>query len=377
MVIQNEKRAKISVEIDGKVHENWQNYHIESSFLTPADAFDFSIGLPNGITPPDVKEGGKCSIKIENETIMTGFIDTILHSIDKHHHSYQINGRDTTSLLVDCSAPIHNFKGLSLLDAVKKIAEPMGIKKVLLRGEATEFDKTDIDIGISGWDAIIHLANSAGLHAWSDPDGTLIIGNADYTTEPVAKLILNYNGRLNNIIRLSHEKSSHNRYSEVTFLGQSHGKSSDSAKHNLKYVHKDDSVTFEKKKTIVVGDAENLESLKKAAEKYLADQIIEGETINITIQGHFVDQAKQTLFKPGQRVYIESDIFGIDAIYFLMGCRYSLTKYEGTVTELTFKPDGVWLPESKGSRKKQAKKQKQKENKETIVLDSRGYDEIR
>lgn len=369
MATQNDPRANVTVEIGGKEHGNWQSYNIESEFLTPADAFDLSIGLPNGVMPPDIDEGVDCVVKIEGQTILTGILDTIRHGIDKYNHTYALNGRDRTSLLVDCSAPITNFKGLNLLEAIKKIAEPLGIKKVELRGKNPDFDKTDIEPGMSAWDAIIRLANSAGLHAWSDPEGTLIIGAADYTAEPLTKLILNRKGDNNNIIRMDRERSSANRYSEVIFLGQTHGKKSDTAKNKLKYVHKDESAKFIKKKTVVLGDVENYAALEKAAKKYLSDMQLAGENLTVTVAGHFTDPKKKKLFMPGQRIPIESDIFGIDDIYFLMGCRYSCSKFEGTTTSLTFKEDGIWLPESKGAGRK-----KKKDDRAKVVVDVKGYE---
>ena len=83
-----------------------------------------------------------------------------------------------------------------MLDAIKKIVEPLGIKKVELRAESNPtLDKVDIDIGETAWNALIHCANSAGLHAWFDPAGTLIVGGADYSTPPVATLCCAKNGK--------------------------------------------------------------------------------------------------------------------------------------------------------------------------------------
>lgn len=350
--------SKIVVEIGGKVHENWQSYEIDSDFLTPADAFSMSIGLPNGVKPPDIAEGMECTIKVDGELVLTGIIDTINHKIDKQNHQYSINGRDKCALLVDCSAPIVNFKGLSLLEAVKKIVNPLGINKVELRAKADiSYDKTDLEVGMSAWDAVAQLANSAGLHPWFDPDGTLIIGEADYITPPVAMLICNYfNDNNNNVKSVEHELSSANRYSEVTFLGQSHGKKSDRSKHDLKHVVKDETAKFHKPKTVVCGDAENLDALKKMAKKALSDMQLEGLSITVDLQGHYTDD--NVLFKNGQRVHLRSDVFEIDDIFFVMGRRFSLSRNSGMTTTLTLKEDGVWLPDS--PKRKKGKKGKKK-----------------
>ena len=68
-------------------------------------------------------------VSINGELVMTGIVDTTQHTISKTNRTYSLNGRDRASILVDCSAPITNVKGLTVLDAVKKIVEPLGIKK--------------------------------------------------------------------------------------------------------------------------------------------------------------------------------------------------------------------------------------------------------
>ncbi len=121
--------------------------------------------------------------------MLTGIVDTTHHTISKSGRGFSLNGRDKAAILVDCSAPITNVQGLSLLDAVKKIVTPLGIKEVQLKAEKNPtLSKVDIDVGESAWEAIMRCANSAGLHCWFDPKGVLIVGGADYAQPPVATL---------------------------------------------------------------------------------------------------------------------------------------------------------------------------------------------
>ena len=156
---------KVSVEIDGKVHHTWKTYDIDSDFLIPADAFSFEIGVPaSNEVLPDFS--GKTARVLVNDTlVMTGIVDTTHHSLRKGSRTYSLNGRDSASLLVDGSAQITNVKGLTVLEAVKKIAEPLGIKEVQLKAEKNPLlDKVDIDVGIDAATAVSRIANSAGLH---------------------------------------------------------------------------------------------------------------------------------------------------------------------------------------------------------------------
>lgn len=358
MPIQN----KIVVEIDGKQHQHWKSYDIDSDFLIPADGFSFELGLPALHDEIPNFAGKTAKLFVNEQLVMTGIVDTAQHSLRNGERTYAINGRDKAAILVDCSAPITNVKGLSVLEAIKKIVEPLGIHQVVLRAEHNpRLDKVDIDVGESAWQAIIRCANSAGLHCWFDPQGVLIVGGADYASPPVATLYCVQDGVHNNFIdmRLIYDVSQ--RYSEVTFLAQKHGREGDKNKNDLKWVYKDDEMAIYKPKTIVIADVENLEALKKQAKKQLADWQLEGFSLTITVPDHKTEHG--ILWEAGQRVHIVIEEYDIDAIFFLMGRRFTLSRQGGTQTELRFKQDGVWTPDAYQAKAEQARKRKGKKGK--------------
>ena len=65
---------------------------------------------------------------------------------------------------------------------------------------------------------------------WFEPDGTLVIGGPDYTKDPVATLVLNRDGRGNNVLDLSDRSSITGAFSELTMLAQGHGQGKKSGK---------------------------------------------------------------------------------------------------------------------------------------------------
>lgn len=363
---------EVIVEIDGKQHDNWKSYDIDSDFLIPADAFNFNIGVPSDSTVLTDYSGKTAKVMINDEVILSGIIDSTQHGISKGDRTYSINGRDKASVLVDCSAPITNVKGLTVLEAVKKIVAPLGIKKVALKAESNPtLDKVDIDIGETAWNALIRCANSAGLHAWFAPDGTLIVGGADYSTPPVATLCCNKDGERNNFTQASLTTDVSQRFSEITFLAQRHGRQADDNKNDLKWVYQDKSIEFYKPKTVVVPDVESLEALKKWAKKYISDSILSDFTLTITVPDHKTQDG--VLWAPGQRVHVICEEYDIDAIFFLMGRRFVLSRTGGTTTELRLKQDGIWTPDAYVKKSKNARNRKGKKGKKNkgdlIVLD--------
>ena len=352
----------VTVEVDGKAHNSWKSYDIDSDFLIPADAFKFDLGVPSNSTVLPDFSGAEVKVRINGELVMTGIVDTTQHTISKTNRTYSLNGRDRASILVDCSAPITNVKGLTVLDAVKKIVEPLGIKKVALRAENNPtLDKVDIDVGETAWNAAMRCANSAGLHLWFEPNGELIVGGADYSTPPVATLCCMKDGKRNNFEQADLTFDVSNRFSEVTFLAQSHGKQGQDNKNDLKWVYNDPEMTTYKPKTVVVSDVDNLEALQKWAKKYIADSVLEGFTLTIVVPDHKMQDG--TLWQPGQRVHVICEEYEIDAIFFLMGRRFMLSRNGGTQTELRFKQDGIWTPDAYSAKAEKARKRKGKKGK--------------
>lgn len=352
----------VTVEVDGKAHNSWKSYDIDSDFLIPADAFKFDLGVPSNSTVLPDFSGAEVKVRINGELVMTGIVDTTQHTISKTNRTYSLNGRDRASILVDCSAPITNVKGLTVLDAVKKIVEPLGIKKVELRAENNPtLDKVDIDVGETAWNAAMRCANSAGLHLWFEPNGVLIVGGADYSTPPVATLCCMKDGKRNNFEQADLTFDVSNRFSEVTFLAQSHGKQGQDNKNDLKWVYNDPEMTTYKPKTVVVSDVDNLEALQKWAKKYIADSVLEGFTLTIVVPDHKMQDG--TLWQPGQRVHVICEEYEIDAIFFLMGRRFTLSRNGGTQTELRFKQDGIWTPDAYNAKAEKARKRKGKKGK--------------
>ena len=345
----------VVVRIGGKEHKDWQGYDIDSDFLIPADGFGMNTGLSFGQTEIEDFSGEQCEVLINDQVILTGIVGNQRHSKGKGKRSLVLSGRDFAGLLVDCSAPQLNVKGMTVLDAAKKlVATWPQIKNIELKAEKNPaLDKIDIEPGETVWQALTKIANSVGMHPWFEPNGTLVVGGPDYTSPPVATLCWSRSDERRNIQDMDIEYDTENRFSEVTFLGQSHGRSGDSSKHDLKWVYKDPTMTLTKPKTVVVSDADNQEALQKQAKKMLSDWKLEGFTLTVMVADHKTKDG--TLWQPGQRVHVIDEEEGIDAIFFLMGRRFILDRYSGTLTELRLKEDGVWIPDAYPAKSEKAR----------------------
>ncbi len=332
----------VSLLIGGRVHSAWTRYSVSSDLLTPASAWNVSLGLPEGEMPPTVRPGAPVSVRVGNDPVMVGYVDQVNHEISKSH-TLRMNGRDGAGLLVDCSAPIFVARNLSLAEIVDTVVKPLGVSKIRVDAKGGAAEKVAVEPGDTAWDVISKAAEANGLWPWFAPDGTLIVGGPDYQAAPVASLIMRRDGQGNNVSRLTVDESIAKRYSEITVLGQAHGTESAGGANALKSVMHDPDVPLYRPKIVLEGDAPNAEAVSRKAKKLLADGRLDGLTITAQVRGHRTSDG--VLWTPGQRVHIQSEPHEINGIYFLMVRTMSGGRGAPSITELTLKEDGVWIPE--------------------------------
>lgn len=400
---------KVMVVIAGKVHTDWKSYQIDSDFLIPADQWSMTLGLPAGIFPDEVKRGAPAQVKVGSDTVMVGRVDSVQRSVTRGQVTLSISGRDSTGILVDCAAPIFTARQVSLEEVIALVVRPLGITNVTLHAESSiRNDKVTVEPGERAWDTLMRACSGRGLWPWFAPDGTLIIGGPDYTTPPVATLIMRLNGEGNNLLNLSDTSSMERSYSTLTVLGQGHAHTTKSPSglaivepdedaasfsvmaeddddddepdtidndigtaetgiHGMSAVVSDPSVGYYRPQIIVVHDADNQEQIKYRARKSMADARLAGYSLTATVQGHRTSDG--ILWTPGQRIHVISEPHNINAVFFLMGREFNRGRPGGTTTTLRLKEDGIWIPDAFPKKKKKRNARKKKGKLELGIVD--------
>lgn len=347
---------KLTLMVAGLAHSDWQNFEVESDLLTPADGWLVMLGFPSGNIPKGIVEGAPALLKVGSDTIMTGRIDTLRHSVATNKHQLIMSGRDINAVLVDCSAPIFSVKNMTLNEVIKKIVSPLGVSRIKINANAPiTAKKVSIEPGQTAWEALSMAAEINGLWPWTDPDGTLIIGGPDYTAKPVGSLVMRYSGKGNNIINIDLTKSIARRFSQTTVLAQKHGTEEEDGVVNLKSTVRDIQIALYRPKIMQVHDVQNQQEVEFRAKKLQADARLNGFTLTIGVKGFRAPNGQ--LWTPGQRVHVVSEPHAIDDIFFLMKRRVTGGRPGiGAMTTLTLKQDATWLPEVYPKQKHHKKK---------------------
>ncbi len=337
--------GRVTIRVAGREHRDWTTYRIESHLITPADAWRVTLGIPADKIPDTVRPWAEMEACLGQDVVLTGRIDRIEREVAKGTHTLTLSGRDGAAVLVDCSAPIFTRRKVTLEEVVDLAVRPLGIDRVRVEAAGAR-EKVEIEPGMTAWDALAQACEANGCWAWFEPDGSLVVGGPDYAAEPVATLVLRFDGQGNNVLSLAVTEDVSGRYSEVTVLGQSHGTEADDGKHDIKHRETDPDVPGYRPLILVAGDCDGAAEAKRRAQKALMDSRLEGLTITALVRGHRIGEDGQGQpWRPGQRVQLVSEPHGLDATYFLMARSFLGGRDKGGVTELTLKEDGVWLPE--------------------------------
>ncbi len=127
---------KVVLKIGGNEFRDWTSIFIEKSLYQMVGSFSLTTA---NILPGDVnKEWGisledECQVSINDQVIITGYIDDIPIEYSAESHNIQLNGRDKTCDLVDCSFviegedQINEWKDQKIIRIIEDLANAFGI----------------------------------------------------------------------------------------------------------------------------------------------------------------------------------------------------------------------------------------------------------
>lgn len=346
--------SRISITIDGHTHKDWTRYSIDSDLFTPADAWQMGLGIPAGKLPDYVRPWAAVEVREGDTLILTGRVDALRRRIAKGEHSLTLTGRDGAGILLDCSAPILTQREVTVAEVCASMLRPLGVSKISVQGGGKAFKKISVEPGMSAWEALQRAAEASGLWPWFEADGTLKVAAPDYSRPVDAVLICNKDGKDNNVIDLSLEESCNQRYSEVTVLGQSVGDEDDEADAHIKHTIKDKGAWFYRPLIRDEGHVDSIDKAKARARKIITDGVMESLTITARVRGHVTDNGKP--WTPGMHIRLRTDAFQCDITTLLTKRTFIGGRSDGTITDLTLKPWGVWLPDTAKKPRKKKKK---------------------
>ncbi|GAB3441095.1 phage baseplate assembly protein [Insolitispirillum peregrinum] len=344
----------VTLRVNNTQHRGWTTVDITRSLSTISNAFSLTVANDWGSESPTLnstllKPGDICQVLINDQPVVTGYIDSVKPSYDAKQHQISVSGRDRTGDLVDCSADVQEWHDHSLDDIVRALIAPfsnpelgeIGIRIAPEGRTLPQVAKHSVHPGDTVYSVIERLSRQTGCLVWSDGTGGLIIGN------PVkAKTGIPLQRRVN-ILSASASNSWSKRYRNIVVLSDSPGKTSGptgSLPFSLSDPDigaKDWRITRYRPLLMIAEASIGDELLEKRAEWERQHNAGQGQSYSVTVQGWLQDGQ---LWAPGQTVSLTDDWLGADDSYLISTVNFKHGT-GGTTTTLTVIPDSALGPE--------------------------------
>jgi prophage tail gpP-like protein len=168
--------------IDGVQYSNFTSSTVNLRLDSLSSSFNFNAVLPDGEDLP-FTAGSDCSVYIDDDKILTGYIEVISVSYDGGSHDISISGRDKTADLLDSSIDaLSDINGgeLTLKSIIEKVIDNIG-------ADISVTDETDIDTfdesediaapepGDNAFEVCQRYAKKRQVIITSDYDGNVVI----------------------------------------------------------------------------------------------------------------------------------------------------------------------------------------------------------
>lgn len=181
----------ITAIVEGQQFTGFISGNIESSMITPADSFVLRVPSSE-LAWRTLRRDARIAIKADGTTLLDGFIDR--REFDGRSGVVTISGRDRVGRLVDESAPANNYTGMTILEAVRRLASPWfdqvtlsdARNRRLRRGKGRRAAsgnepvvtinvrvprRGNVHPGETRWQLIHEILGRAGLVGYSSSDG--------------------------------------------------------------------------------------------------------------------------------------------------------------------------------------------------------------
>ena len=197
----------ITAIVEGQEVSGWSSGNVESSLITPADAF--VLRMPFSFTAWRIlRTDARITIKADGTTLLDGFIDKRVRQ--GRAGVLEIHGRDRVGRLVDESAPAIDYSGMTELEAIRRLVSPWftpdnvvlsnAKNRRLRRGKGKRVAAGDepfvtinvkvprrgqVHPGETRWQLIHEILSRSGHIGYSSSDGKeFVFGQANQTQAP-------------------------------------------------------------------------------------------------------------------------------------------------------------------------------------------------
>ena len=178
----SDNSPRVVLAVDGTDWAGWEEVVINRSLERVAGNFELAL-TDRWVNQPErrpIKPNMACTVAIDGETVITGWIDDVEQSYDAETHRMMVRGRDRTGDLFDCAAFHRPFEinGLRLDSIAQRLCAPFNIPVRAQVDVGKAFGRFSIQPGETAWEAIERGCRQRAILPMPDGSGGLLLTRA-------------------------------------------------------------------------------------------------------------------------------------------------------------------------------------------------------
>lgn len=314
--------------VNGKEYAGWTSISIQRGIEQLAGSFALAVTekWPGIAESRPIQKGDKAVVKIDDETVCTGYINRTRIGFDGNRTWFEVEGRDKTADLVDCAAIWQSgqWKNSSVKQIAGDLCKPFGI--VVVVGKLAEKAANEriasfaLEDGETVQDALERLLRMKALMMWTDGLGNLLINLPERNMAQTALV------QGENLLQAEAVADESEQFSSYTVKGQARGK------NDVRGEATDSSVRRYRPMLLLAED-HGTPTVRAKHEQTLREG--KADTATATVQSWRQAGDKGALWIPGLRVQVQAAyLHKNNAEMIISEVLYSKDD-KGTITRLT------------------------------------------
>lgn len=353
--------------VNGQIYAGWTSIGVTRAIDAASGAFTVDLterwegqeGAAAQVEPWPILPGDQCTVKLGGTAMITGFVDIFRPSYDASSHSINVQGRDKTSDLIDCSA-VHapdQWANIDLLAFAQILAQPFGVTVTLDQGVdvGDKFALIKLQQGETAFEAISRYAKQRKMLCMPDGTGNLLLTRTGNLRAAVGLV------QGSNIKGADGTIDHSQRFSVYTVKGQapfSKDSTDGAAESHLKGGATDQAITRYRPLLIVAEAGGTPASVQERATWEANSRLGKSAVASITVMGWRQQGFTGPLWAPNLLVSIRSPWLRLDGEMLIRQCTFTRDPQGGTETVLEIISPQAFDPEPPDADKSQAKMKK-------------------
>lgn len=175
--------ARFELKCDGEIYSGWKEMRVTRGLEKATADFELTVSerWPISGAPWRILPGTECTIELEGELVLSGYVDRYEPSLAATSHDVTVAGRSKTMDFVDSSiADVHGegqFNGMTIGELTTMLAKPFGIE-VVVEKDSEPLKDVQVQQSETCFKMVERLARLQELLITDDAEGRLVITRA-------------------------------------------------------------------------------------------------------------------------------------------------------------------------------------------------------